>query len=103
MRTKSCIVVDTVTKYLNDEEIHSAMINKFFKRLYFTIDQWYEFEVVKSKIEHREPISVGFFILQYAKLRVLALYYKFFRKFCDTKKYGELEIDTDSLYSALSG
>ena len=43
-----------------------------------------------------------FFILQYAKLRVLELYYNFFRKFCDSDKYEELEMDTDSLYLALS-
>ena len=59
-------------------------------------------ELVKSEIEHREPIIVGFFILQYAKLRMLELYYNFFKKFCDTDKYEELEMDTDSLYLALS-
>ena len=63
--------------------------------------QLYEVEHVKSEIEHREPIIVGFFILQYAKLRTLELYYNFFKKFCDTDKYEELEMDTDSLYLAL--
>ena len=59
-------------------------------------------ELVKSKIEHREPTIVGFFILQDAKLRMLELYYNFFKKFVDTDKYEELEMDTDSLYLALS-
>ena len=62
----------------------------------------HEVELVKSEIEHREPIIVRFFILQYAKLRMLELCYKFFNKFCDTDKYEELEMDTDSLYLALS-
>ena len=92
----------SVTKYLNDEKTHSAINNKLFKRLNFITDQLYEVELVKSEIEHREPIIVGFFILQYAELRILELYYNFFRKFCDTEKYEELEIDTDSLYLALS-
>ena len=61
----------TVTKYLNDEKTHSAIINKLFKRLNFITDQFYEVELVKSEIEHREPIFVGFFILQNAKLRML--------------------------------
>ena len=39
------------------------------------IDQLYEVELVKSELEHREPIIVRFFILQYAKLRMLELYY----------------------------
>ena len=61
----------TVTKYLNDEKIHSAMNSKLFKRLDHIFDQLYEVELVKSEIEHREPIIVGFFILQHAKLRML--------------------------------
>ena len=92
----------TVTMYLTDEKTHSAINSKMFKRLNHITDQLYEVELVKSKIEHREPIIVGFFILQYAKLRMLELYYIFFKKFCDTDKYEELEMDTDSLYLALS-
>ena len=45
---------------------------------------------------------MGVFILQYAKLRMLELYYNFFKKFCDIDKYEELEMDTDSLFLALS-
>ena len=33
---------------------------------------------------------------------MLELYYNFFKKFCDFDKYEELEMDTDSLYLALS-
>ena len=40
--------------------------------------------------------------MQYAKLRMLELYFIFFKKFCDTEKYEELEMDTDSLYLAMS-
>ena len=32
----------------------------------------------RSEIEHKEPIVVGFIILQYAKLKMLELFYKFF-------------------------
>ena len=59
-------------------------------------------ELVKSEIEHREPIIVGFCILQNAKLRIFELYYNFFKNFCNTGKYEEPEMDTDSLYLALS-
>ena len=63
----------TVTKYLNDEKIHSAIDNKLFKRPNSITDHLYEAELVESEIEHRKPIVVGFFILQYAKLRMLEL------------------------------
>ena len=92
----------TVTKYLSDEKTHSAINSKLFKRLNHITDRLYKVELVKSEIEHREPNIVGFFILQYAKLRMLELHYNFFKKFCDTDKYEELEMDTDSLYIALS-
>ena len=52
-----------------------------------------------SEIEHREQIIVGCFILQYAKLRMLELYY-FFIKYCDINKFEELEVDADSFYLA---
>ena len=55
-------------------------------RINFITDQLYEVELVKSEIEHREPIIVGLFILQYAKLRVFELYYNLFEKFCYTEK-----------------
>ena len=76
----------TVTKYLNDEKTHSANFSKLFKRLNFVSDQLYKVKLVKSEIELREPIIVGFFILQYAQLKVLELYYVFFdEKFRDTE------------------
>ena len=55
-----------------------------------------------SEIEHTETIIVGFFILQYAKLKVLELYNGFYTKFCDTDKYEEMEMDKDSLHLALA-
>ena len=91
-----------VTKYLTDEETHSAINIKMLKRLNHITPQLYDVELVKPEIEHREPIIVGFFFLRYAKQRILELYYSFFKMFCDTDKYEEPEMDTDSLYLALS-
>ena len=87
---------------MNDEKIHRAIDNNLFKRQNFITDQLYKVEFVKSKIERREPIIVAFFFLQYAQLRMLELYHKLFKTFCDTEKYEELETDTDSLFEALS-
>ena len=92
----------TVMKYSNAEKTHGAINTKFFKRLDHINDQLYEVELAKAEIEHREPIIVGFFILQYAKLRMLELYYNLFERFCDVNKIEELETDSDSLYLALS-
>ena len=92
----------TVTKYLSDKKTHAAIDSKLFKKLDHVNNSLYEVELAKAQIEHREPIIVGFFILQYAKLRMLELYYNFFTRFCDVNKFEELERDTDSLYLALA-
>ena len=88
----------TITKNLNDGKTHKAINEPFFKKLNTVEKDLYEVELLKSTIDHREFIIVGFFILQYAKLRMLELYYNFFDKFCDVNKFEELEMDTDSFY-----
>ena len=40
----------TVTKYLNDDETHSALHSKVFKRLSHVTDQMYEVELVRLEI-----------------------------------------------------
>ena len=92
----------TVTKYLADKKTHTAINSKLFKKLDHVNNSLYEDELVKAQIEHKEPIFVGFFILQYAKLRMLELYYNFFIGFCDVDKFEELQMETDSQYLALA-
>ena len=92
----------TVTKYLSDEKTHAAINSKLFKRIDLLSNSLYEVELAKAEIEHKEPIIVGFFILQNAKLRMLELYYNFFTRFCVVNKVEELQMDTDSLYLGLA-
>ena len=92
----------TVTKYLTDEKTHAAINCKLFKKLDHVNNSLYEVKFAKAQIEHKEPIIVGFFFLQYAKLRMLELYYNFLTRFCDVNKFEELKMDTDSLYLALA-
>ena len=91
-----------MTKYLDEKKTNRAMNSTFFKQLQYINDSVYEVELVKAEIKHREPINVGFFNLQYAKLRMLELYYNFLKQYRDESKFEELEMDTDSLYLALA-
>ena len=93
----------TVIMYLNDGKTQSATNSKLFNRPKHLTDQLYGVELVKLRIEHREPIIVGFSIRQYAKQRMLELHYDFFRQFFDSGKYEEPEMDTDSVCLALLG
>ena len=92
----------TITKYLSDEKTHAAINSKLFKKLDHVNNSLYEVELAKAQIEHKEPIIVGFFILQYSKLRMLKRYYNFFTRFCDVNNFEEMEKATDSLYLALA-
>ena len=89
----------TATKYLTDKKTHGAIFSELFKKLDHANNSLYEIELAKAQIE---PIIIGFFILQCAKLRMLELYGNFFTSFCDINKFEELEMDTDSLYLALA-
>ena len=92
----------TVTKNLSDEKTQGTIKNKTFKRLGYINDQLYEVEFVRSVVENTEPIIVGFFVLQNAKMRILELHYSILDNNCDVTKYEELEMDTDLLYLALT-
>ena len=61
-----------------------------------------EVELVKTTIEHGEPIIDGVFMLQNAKLRMLELYYNFFDIFGDVSNFEELVMDIGLLYLALA-
>ena len=87
----------TINNNLNDEKAQKAINSKFFKKVNHLNGNLYEMESVKFEVEHKEPIIVGFFILQFAKLRMLELYYIFSQKFCDFNSSEEMEMDTDSL------
>ena len=92
----------TVTKFLIDEKTHAAIKSKLFKKLAHVNNSLYEVELAKAQIDYKEPIIVGFFLLQCAKLRMLELYYNFFTRFCVVNKFEELELDTGSLYLVLA-
>ena len=93
---------NTVTKYLTEEKTHAVINSKLFKKLDHVSIPLYEVELAKAQTEDKEPIIVGFFFLQYAKLRMLGLYYNFVTKLCDVNKFGELEMDTNLLYLAFA-
>ena len=59
---------------------------------------FYEVELAEAEIERNEPVIARLFILRYANLRMLELYYNFFTKCSQVNEVEELEKHTDSLY-----
>ncbi|MCG8047362.1 MAG: hypothetical protein N0E48_17320, partial [Candidatus Thiodiazotropha endolucinida] len=66
-------------------------------------EQYYEVEMAKRKIKLDLPIQLGYFILQYAKLRMLEFYFDFMDKYVDRANFELCEMDTDSSYMGISG
>ena len=62
-------------------------------------DQFYEIEAAKHRIKLDLPVQLGYFILQYAKLRMLQFYYDFLDTYVDRSNFEYLEMDTVRCYS----
>lgn len=65
-------------------------------------DDHLEVERQKSRIRLDCPITVGMFVLDYAKLKMLSFYYDFLLKYIDFSKFCVVQMDTDSLYMGLA-
>lgn len=62
----------------------------------------YEVSLHKKRIRYDLPHTIGFFVYQYAKLRMLEFYFDLIMKFVAPEDFQYLEMDTDSAYVALS-
>ena len=93
-------------KYVQGENETCLKINDPLFRNLECLDQeeqYYEVEMAKRKIRLDLPIQLGYFILQYAKLRMLEFYYDFMDCYVDRSDFEYCEMDTDSAYMAISG
>ena len=72
-----------ITKYFNDEKTHKTIDEPLLKRLNTIANKLYEVDLLKPSIEHREPVIVGLFKLQYEKVENVGAFYNFFDKLCD--------------------
>ena len=78
----------TVTKYLSDGKTLAAINKKLLKKLEHVKNIMFEVELAKAQIEHKVPIIVEFFILEWAKLRKLEPNHTFFTKFSDVTSFS---------------
>ena len=62
----------------------------------------YEIETRKREMDIDRPFRVGQAVHQMAKLRILQLYYDCLEMFLDRRDFELVQMDTDSLYFALS-
>ena len=91
------------TKFTTDENL----IDKIFRSPYFDdleeiSEGVFEVRQRKRQVTITRPYQCGIAVYQLAKLRMLEFYYDFVDKFCDRRDFEVIQMDTDSLYMALS-
>ena len=65
----------------SDEEAMRLVNNPHFRAIHTLGDSLYEVEMNKTAIRLGLPLQIGFFVYQYAKLRMLLFYFDFLLKF----------------------
>ena len=91
------------TKFTTDEKL----IDEIFRSPYFDdleeiSEGVFEVRQRKRRVTITRPYQCGIAVYQLAKLRMLEFYYDFVVKFCDRRDFEVIQMDTDSLYMALS-
>ena len=90
-------------KYIKGDSEAKFMANDIlFQRMNDLENENYEIELSKKRIVMNLPIQVGFFILNYAKLRMLEFHYEFLYKFFDRASLSQCQSDTDSYYFSIA-
>ncbi|KAK7093429.1 hypothetical protein V1264_007188 [Littorina saxatilis] len=102
-KTLTNLAKHTDVVYTDDETTIKKLINSNrFRKLTHLTDDLVEVESTKATVRWNLPNVIGFFVYQYAKLRMLDFHYEVIDKFMDRSDYQLAEMDTDSLYMALS-
>ena len=90
-------------KYVTSKRDACLAVNQPVFRKITELDELYEIESVKKRVSLNLPIYLGYFILQYAKLRMLEFYYDCLDVLVDRSDFEYMEMDTDSAYIAIAG
>ena len=90
-------------KYCTEGGTSLLVGNKRFRQLDVVTDDAYEVTSSKARVTYDLPLHIGFFVYQYAKLRMLQFYYDFVARYVERPMFQYCEMDTDSAYIALAG
>ena len=90
------------TLYTRDEaEVDKHLRSAWFKDLE-EIGDAYKIELRKDQLTIKNPFQVGIVVYQLTKLRMLQFYYEFLDHYLDRRDFELIQMDTDSMYFALS-
>ena len=102
---KTVTNVDRHRKVTYCTEVGTSLLvgNKRFRQLDVVDEDAYEVTSSKARVTYDLPLHIGFFVYQYAKLRMLQFYYDFVARYVERPMFQYCEMDTDSAYIALAG
>ena len=89
-------------RYVHPDQVPGLVNNPRFQKLTELSQNVVEVEMDKRTVKWNLPLQIAFFVYQYAKRRMLEFYYDSIDVFVSRKDFQLLEMDTDSLYMALS-
>ena len=101
-------MIENLEKHMNTKFTKKEkLIDKIFRSPYFDdleeiSEGVFEVRQRKKQVTITRPYQCGIAVYQLAKLRMLEFYYDFVDKFCDRRDFEVIQMDTDSLYMALS-
>jgi len=84
-----------------EKTVDHALCSAWFEDL-TEIGDVYEITSRKRRVTIHRPFQVGIAVYQLAKLRILEFYHDFLDHFVDRKDFELIEMDSDTLYFALS-
>ena len=90
------------TLFVDEKKVDKKINSPMFRSYDVVDDKVYEINMAKRKIVHDEPILVGFTVLNNGKQRMLEFRYDFLGRVMRPRSFRAIEMDTDSLYMALT-
>ena len=91
-----------VTFTRDEDSVDKVFRSPFFEDLE-EINEAYEISECKRRVSITRPYQCGIAVYQLAKLRMLEFYYDFLDVYFERRDFELIQMDTDSLYMALSG
>ena len=101
-KTLTNISNHTDVVFVNDFDQQKLVNAPLFKKSTPLGSDWNEVESKKPILKHNLPLQIGYFVYQYAKLRMLEFHFDLIDKFIDRADYQLCEMDTDSYYAVFS-
>ena len=88
--------------YVGENEALLKHNDPKFRSSTYRGDGVYEVQMAHKTMKNDIPKQIGLFVLQYAKLRMLQFYYDCLDRYLDRSDFEMVQMDTDSLYFAVS-